>query len=69
MNYLQVFYLVILKKMRSKNKVMTKLKKNLMLRVIKKRLDNGENIEDIFADYPKLTDTEKSELKDALGIG
>ena len=27
---------------------MTKLKKNLMLRVIKKRLDNGENIEDIF---------------------
>lgn len=55
--------------MRSKNKVMTKLKKNLMFRVIKKRLDNGENIEDIFADYPKLTDTEKSELKGALGIG
>ena len=35
---------------------------------IHQRLDNGENIEDIFADYPKLTDTEKSELKDALGI-
>lgn len=54
---------------RRKSKVMTKLKKILMLKVIKKRLDNGENIEDIFADYPKLTDTEKSELKDILGIG
>lgn len=47
---------------------MTKLKKNLMVRVIKKRLENNEYIEDILADYPKLSEDEKAELKEALGV-
>lgn len=47
---------------------MTKLKKNLMIRVIRKRIANGEKIDDIFDDYPKLTEDEKIELKEILDI-
>lgn len=40
--------------------------KNLMLRVIKRRMENGESFEEIIADYPRLTEEEKKELEDAL---
>ena len=32
---------------------------NLLLRVVRRRVDNGENLEDVLADYPKLTDAER----------
>lgn len=46
---------------------MSKVVKNIMLRVIRRRMVEGESVEDILADYPKLTEDEKSELKEALG--
>lgn len=48
--------------------MMNKAVKNIMLRVIKKRMVDGESIKDILAGYPKLTVEEKSELKDAVSI-
>lgn len=47
---------------------MTKSMKNLMVRVIKKRMDAGETFEEIIADYPKLTDAEIEELREAVGV-
>lgn len=41
--------------------------KNIMLRVISKRLVN-EGIEEIFSDYPRLTDADKKEIREALLI-
>lgn len=41
--------------------------KNIMLRVISKRLVK-EGIEEIFADYPRLTDADKKEICEALRI-
>lgn len=32
---------------------------SLLLRVVRRRVDNGENLEDILKDYPKLTDEER----------
>lgn len=40
--------------------------KNVMLRVINKRLAAGEKIEDIIKDYPRLTDKEIEEIKKEL---
>ena len=37
--------------------------KNIIIRAIKARLKNGETLDDIFKSYPKLTKTEKGELK------
>ena len=45
---------------------MSKVVKNIMLRVIRRRMAEGESVEEILADYPKLTEDEKSELKEAL---
>ena len=39
---------------------------NIMLRVIRRRMAEGEELEDILAGYPKLTDAEKEELRAAI---
>ena len=41
--------------------------KNIMLRVISKRMVK-EEIEEIFSDYPRLTDEDKKEIREALII-
>jgi uncharacterized protein (DUF433 family) len=46
---------------------MTTSQKNLMIRVIKKRMAAGETFDEIIADYPKLTDAEVEELREAVG--
>lgn len=40
--------------------------KNVMLRVISKRLEKKESLEEIFADYPRLSETDKQELQGEL---
>ena len=42
---------------------MNNIMKNIIVRAIKARLKNGETLDDIFKSYPKLTKTEKEELK------
>lgn len=46
---------------------MSKVVKNIMLRVIRRRMAEGESVKDILADYPRLTEDEKNELKEVLG--
>lgn len=41
--------------------------KSVMLRVISKRLEKKESLEEIFADYPRLSDADKVELQQELG--
>ena len=40
--------------------------KNIMLRVIRRRMTEGEELEDILTGYPKLTDAEKEDLRAAI---
>ena len=40
--------------------------KQIMIRVITKRMGEGESFEQIIADYPRLTEEGKKELEDAL---
>lgn len=40
--------------------------KNIMIRVIKKRIEEGEELEDILIGYPKLSQEEKQELRKSL---
>lgn len=47
---------------------MSNAAKNIMLRVIRRRMAEGEELEDILAGYPKLTDAEKEELREAYFI-
>lgn len=46
---------------------MSKVIKNIMVRVITKRMSAGETFDEIIADYPKLTDEEVEELREAVG--
>ena len=46
---------------------MSNSKKKLMVRVITKRMSEGETFEEIMADYPKLTPAEVEELREAVG--
>ena len=46
--------------------MMNKAVKNIMLRVIRNRIAEGETVDDILADYPKLTEEERAELKEAV---
>ena len=41
--------------------------KNVMLRVISKRLEKKESLEEILEDYPRLSDDDKEELQKELG--
>ena len=45
---------------------MSNASKNIMVRVIKRRIADGENLEDILESYPKLTEEEKQELREAV---
>ena len=42
---------------------MTNSAMNIFLRVVRRRLANGERLEDILASYPKLTESEKNEIR------
>ena len=45
---------------------MSNAAKNIMVRAIKRKLEEGEDLEEILAGYPKLTDEEKEELIEAV---
>lgn len=45
---------------------MNKAMKNIMIRVIKSRIQAGEKLDDILVDYPRMTKNEKKELKEAI---
>ena len=45
---------------------MSKAAKNIMVRVIKKRVSEGEVLDGILEGYSKLTDAEKQELREAV---
>lgn len=47
---------------------MSKSMLKIYVRVFKRRMDAGESFEDIAADYPKLTDQEIEDIKEALAI-
>ncbi len=38
----------------------------VMIRVAGRRIDAGENIEDVLAGWPKLSEEEKQEIRDAV---
>lgn len=42
---------------------MSNIMRNIIVRAIKARMKNGEALNDILNSYPKLTKTEKEELK------
>lgn len=42
---------------------MSNVMRNIIVRAIKARMKNGETLNDILNSYPKLTKTEKEELK------
>ena len=46
--------------------MMSKSMKNLMIRVMKKKMSEGEDLEEILESYPRLTDEEKQELREAV---
>ncbi len=43
------------------------LKMKIMLRAVKIRMEQGEELEAILASYPKLTEAEKQQLREAAG--
>lgn len=45
---------------------MSNAAKSIMVRVIKRRMTEGEKLEDILVGYPKLTEDEKDELRKAV---
>lgn len=47
---------------------MTESALNIFLRVIRRRLEKGEHLENILASYPKLSDEEKETIKEKLEL-
>ena len=45
---------------------MSKAMRNIMIRVIVKRINNGETFDDVIIDYPKLTEDEIDDLRKAI---
>lgn len=45
---------------------MSNAAKNIMTRVIKRRMMEGEKMEDVLVSYPRLTEEEKEELREAV---
>ena len=45
---------------------MSKSMRNLMIRVIRKRMNAGETFDEIIEDYPKLTKEEVEDLRAAV---
>lgn len=42
---------------------------NLLCRVIRRRVENGEKLETVFRDYPRITEEERAEVKSVLSNG
>jgi uncharacterized protein (DUF433 family) len=42
---------------------------NIMVRTVKRRMENGEGLEDILRSYPKLTAEEAGQIRDAVTSG
>lgn len=40
----------------------------LLCRVVRRRMEQGEELEAVLTDYPKLTEAEKSEVRQACGM-
>lgn len=40
----------------------------LLCRVVRRRMKQGEELEAVLADYPKLTEAERAEVRQACGI-
>ena len=49
-------------------KVLSSIQKKIIVRAVKIRLNKGENIDDILASYPKLSEKDKADIKKELGI-
>ena len=45
---------------------MSKAMLNIYVRTVTRRIEAGEELEDILASYPKLTDSQKQMIRDAL---
>lgn len=45
---------------------MSKAMLNIYVRTVKRRMESGEDLEDILASYPKLADVQKQKIRDAL---
>ena len=45
---------------------MTKSAMNIFISVISRRMEAGEDLEDILNSYPKLTEEEKNEIRERL---
>ena len=45
---------------------MSKAMLNIYVRTVTRRMEAGEELEDILASYPKLTDAQKQMIRDAL---
>ena len=54
--------------MGSAKKVLSSIQKKIIVRAVKIRLNKGENIDDILASYPKLSEKDKADIKKELGI-
>lgn len=47
---------------------MTATTKKIMIRVIKRRMEAGETLDEIITDYPKLSKAEIKELKESISL-
>ena len=45
---------------------MSKAMLNIYVRTVTRRMEAGEELEDILSSYPKLTDSQKQMIRDAL---
>ena len=45
---------------------MSAIKLKIMVKAVRIRLANGEELEDILASYPALTEEDKQQIRDAL---
>ena len=46
---------------------MSKAMLNIYIRTFKRRMESGETFEEILESYPRLTDEQAQEIKDAIG--
>ena len=45
---------------------MTNAQFHIVLRVVKRRMENGESLEDILASYPALSEEDKERIRQAV---
>lgn len=41
---------------------------NLLIRVVRRRVNAGEALDEVLKDYPKLTEEEMAAVKNAVGV-